>query len=110
MFIDAKVIFYEVQRSTNHYYAQPSDGRTRVHDALAVYRNWGIFGLYSSVINLNPALLAAGSSSRTVTEDSHKVAILSYIGDGCRNFEPRSSDEEDTRASTPFTNFHNTPT
>ncbi|GFY18712.1 uncharacterized protein TNCV_2399341 [Trichonephila clavipes] len=43
---------------------------------------------------------------------SHFKAI-SYsraFGEGSRNFEPRSSDEDDTRAGTPSPNYHTTPT
>ncbi|GBN55151.1 hypothetical protein AVEN_213934-1 [Araneus ventricosus] len=37
-------------------------------------------------------------------------ATRGLLWDGPRNFEPRSNDEEDTRACTPSPNFHATPT
>ncbi|GFV83612.1 hypothetical protein TNCV_3611881 [Trichonephila clavipes] len=42
-----------------------------------------------------------------------EVALFSYsrgFGDGPRNFEPWSSDEDDTRTDTASPNFHTTPT
>ncbi|GBN70773.1 hypothetical protein AVEN_84384-1 [Araneus ventricosus] len=37
-------------------------------------------------------------------------ATRGLFWDGPRNFEPRSDDEDDTRAGTPSTKFHATPT
>ncbi|GBL76517.1 hypothetical protein AVEN_48812-1 [Araneus ventricosus] len=37
-------------------------------------------------------------------------ATRGLFWDGPRNFEPRSDDEDDTRAGTPSPNFHATPT
>ncbi|GBL84706.1 hypothetical protein AVEN_191151-1 [Araneus ventricosus] len=37
-------------------------------------------------------------------------ATRGLFWDGSRNFEPRSEDEDDTRAGTPSTSFHATPT